>query len=80
MNPDPTTRFIAFRLIASILDLSPPMLHFELLRELIEECPFPQMKAAAVGLLKDAVLAALRSDVCFLFNEISIGTQLSRQR
>jgi hypothetical protein len=79
MNPNPTTRFIAFRVLASILDLSPPMLHFELLRELIEECPFPQMKSAAIGLLKDAVLAAIRTDVSFIFAKFQLQIQPSRQ-
>ncbi|KAL5476761.1 hypothetical protein ACEPAI_2947 [Sanghuangporus weigelae] len=61
--PDPQIRFIAFRILGALLARAPPLEHMTLLRDLLTETPFPSMRVAAVGLLKDAVLEALRPNV-----------------
>ncbi|KAL5521578.1 hypothetical protein ACEPAF_2326 [Sanghuangporus sanghuang] len=60
--PDPQIRLIAFRILGALLARAPPLEHMTLLRDLLTETPFPSMRVAAVGLLKDAVLQALRPD------------------
>ncbi|KAL5514388.1 hypothetical protein ACEPAG_2476 [Sanghuangporus baumii] len=59
-TPDPQIRLIAFRILGALLARAPPLEHMTLLRDLLSETPFPSMRVAAVGLLKDAVLEALR--------------------
>ncbi|KZT56542.1 hypothetical protein CALCODRAFT_497331 [Calocera cornea HHB12733] len=69
LSPAPSTRFIAFRLLSFLLGLLPPLSTLSLLRSfLAPECPFPQMRVAAVGLVKEHVLAALRSPVASPFS------------
>ncbi|TFY66849.1 hypothetical protein EVG20_g4242 [Dentipellis fragilis] len=61
VHPDPPTRHLAFRLLAALLARAPRALHLQILADLLspEATPFPQMRAAAIGLAKDAALAAV---------------------
>lgn len=61
VHPDPQTRFLTFRLLAILLTLAPSPIRFEVLRDLTSESEFPQMRAAAIGLVKEAVLEGIRS-------------------
>ncbi|KAI1798095.1 hypothetical protein LXA43DRAFT_875891 [Ganoderma leucocontextum] len=67
-HPDPNVRHYTFRVISLVLGLSPSPLRFRFLQDLFgdEELP-PQMRAAAVGLLKEAVLEGLSSSDKNLF-------------
>ncbi|OCH84611.1 hypothetical protein OBBRIDRAFT_829379 [Obba rivulosa] len=59
-HPDPATRHHAFRLLALVLHLAPSLLRLELLHGLLTDSAAPpQMRVAAVGLVKEAVLEAL---------------------
>ncbi|KZO99549.1 hypothetical protein CALVIDRAFT_495099 [Calocera viscosa TUFC12733] len=61
VSPDPATRFIAFRLLDTMLKLISPLAQLSILKDFMSaQCPFPQMRVAAVGLVKEHVLAALR--------------------
>ena len=61
-HSDPDIRHYTFRVISLVLGLSPSPLRFRFLQDLLsdEDLP-PQMRVAAVGLLKDAVLEGLAS-------------------
>ncbi|KAF9812811.1 hypothetical protein IEO21_05958 [Rhodonia placenta] len=60
VHPDSATRHHTFRLLASILALAPSPLRLQLLHELLtDEDTAPQMRVAAIGLVKDALLEAL---------------------
>ncbi|OBZ77602.1 hypothetical protein A0H81_02402 [Grifola frondosa] len=59
-HPDPSTRHQTFKLISVILALTPSPLRLRLLHDLLTDSDLPpQMRVAAVGLVKDAVLEAL---------------------
>ncbi len=60
-HPDASTRHIAFRILARVLQIAPPMLRLQVLRDLISpsEDTSPNMRTAAIGLVKDSVLEAL---------------------
>ncbi|KAI0042820.1 hypothetical protein FA95DRAFT_1499530, partial [Auriscalpium vulgare] len=60
-HPEPATRHLTFRLFGQLLRLTPPPLRLQILADLLSpaEDAFPQMRTAAVGLVKDAVLEAL---------------------
>ncbi len=60
-HPDPTTRHVAFRLLSLVLSLAPSPVRLRLLKDLLSESEGspPQMRIAAVGLVKEAVLEAL---------------------
>lgn len=60
VHPDPPTRHLSFRLLSLLLALAPPPLRLSFLHELLRDAHTPaQMRAAGVGLVKEAVLAAL---------------------
>jgi hypothetical protein len=59
IHPDPSTRFLAYRLLAMLLKLAPPSIHFDILKDLASESEFPQMRTAAIGLVKEAVLESI---------------------
>ena len=63
VHPDAPTRHLAFRLLGQVLRVSPPPLRLQVLRDLLapSEDAFPQMRVAAIGLVKDAVIASLGS-------------------
>jgi len=60
-HPDASTRHIAFRILARVLQMAPPMLRLQVLRDLIapSEDTSPHMRTAAIGLVKESVLEAL---------------------
>ncbi len=60
-HPDGQVRLIAFRAIGGLLFHLPPILHIRVLHDLLTDAGLPHMRTAAVGLLKDAVIAALAS-------------------
>ena len=61
VHPDASTRHIAFRILARVLQIAPPMLRLQVLRDLISpsEDTSPHMRTAAIGLVKESVLEAL---------------------
>ncbi|KAL7284111.1 hypothetical protein ACG7TL_001391 [Trametes sanguinea] len=62
-HSDPDIRHYTFRILSLVLELSPPPMRFGLLRELLTDEDVPrQMRIAAVGLLKEALLEALASE------------------
>ncbi|KAH8984949.1 hypothetical protein EDB92DRAFT_1802815, partial [Lactarius akahatsu] len=60
-HPDASTRHISFRILARVLQIAPPMLRLQVLRDLMSpsEDTSPRMRNAAIGLVKDSVLEAL---------------------
>ncbi|KAH7924912.1 hypothetical protein BV22DRAFT_474169 [Leucogyrophana mollusca] len=58
-HPDPFVRHLTLRLISLLLSMSPQHLRLEILADLTSGENFPQMRAAAIGLLKEAVLEGL---------------------
>ncbi|KAF8601868.1 hypothetical protein BDV93DRAFT_607828 [Ceratobasidium sp. AG-I] len=58
-DSNPTTRGVSFSLLTQIILAVHPEVAFGLVRELIgEECPFPNMRASAVALLRQLVVRA----------------------
>ncbi|KAF8526571.1 hypothetical protein BU17DRAFT_40325 [Hysterangium stoloniferum] len=57
----PLVRHIAFRLLATLLSRAPPPVHLTHISSLLSDCPFPQMRVAAVGLVKEAFLRDIDS-------------------
>ncbi|KAH7910146.1 hypothetical protein BJ138DRAFT_141100 [Hygrophoropsis aurantiaca] len=62
-HPDPFVRHLTLRLVSLLLNLSPQPLRLEILMELTSEPDFPQMRSAAIGLLKEAVLEGLSAPI-----------------
>ncbi|THH07047.1 hypothetical protein EW145_g3654 [Phellinidium pouzarii] len=60
-SPDSQIRLIAFRILGALLMRAPPLEHMSLLQELLSCNALPALRVAAVGLLKDAVLASLNA-------------------
>ncbi|CAA7268417.1 unnamed protein product [Cyclocybe aegerita] len=58
-HPDTTTRHQAFRSLSMLLAASDPKLRFQTLVELTRHSEFPQMRVAAVGLVKEGLLDAM---------------------
>ncbi|KAJ7053285.1 hypothetical protein C8F01DRAFT_552006 [Mycena amicta] len=58
-HPEAQTRHQAFRILSRILSLTPPELRIQILKDLVSDTQFPQMRVAAVGLVKESVLDAL---------------------
>ncbi|TFK28474.1 hypothetical protein FA15DRAFT_665166 [Coprinopsis marcescibilis] len=58
-HPDPQTRHQAFRILGLLLSRSPSALRLQVLQDLTSNSEFPQMRVAAVGLVKEAILDAL---------------------
>ncbi|KAJ7752460.1 hypothetical protein DFH07DRAFT_521920 [Mycena maculata] len=61
-HPDGDVRHQAFRILSRVLALTPPELRLEILRDLTTDTAFPQMRVAAVGLVKEAALEFLSHD------------------
>ncbi|KAI0635285.1 hypothetical protein C8Q77DRAFT_1217164 [Trametes polyzona] len=67
-HPDPDIRHYTFRALSMVLGLSPSPVRFQLLKDLLsDEGTPPQMRIAAVGLLKEAVLEGLSQATQNLF-------------
>ncbi|KAG9051326.1 hypothetical protein FS837_009593 [Tulasnella sp. UAMH 9824] len=62
LSSDPVIRQVAFQCLTDLLLRTSPALSRQLLEELVVECPFPQMRTAAVSLLRTLLLAALESE------------------
>ena len=60
---DPFIRHFSLRLISLILVRLPPVLRQQILITLASDTEFPQMRTAAIGLLKEFVLEALQAPV-----------------
>ena len=58
-HPEPATRHTTFRVLSLLLSLSPSHLRLQLLKDLTSDSEFPQMRAAAIGLVKEAVLEGI---------------------
>lgn len=61
VHPDPPTRHATFRILSIVLALSPSPIRLRLLKDLVtdEDESMQQMRAAAIGLVKEAILEAL---------------------
>ncbi|KAI0064986.1 hypothetical protein BV25DRAFT_1799966 [Artomyces pyxidatus] len=61
VHPDPPTRHLTFRLLGQVLRWTPSLQRLQILCDLLSpsDNPMPQMRTAAVGLVKDAVIEAL---------------------
>ncbi|KAK0222140.1 hypothetical protein IW262DRAFT_958881 [Armillaria fumosa] len=57
-HPDSSLRHQTFRILSAVLSLSAPPLRLQVLQDLCSTSDFPQMRVAAVGLVKEAVLEA----------------------
>ena len=71
VHADPLVRHQAYRALSLLLASSEPKLHFQQLAELTGQSDFPQMRVAAVGLVKEHFLHAFnakRKDDPFLSN------------
>ncbi|KAG1412692.1 hypothetical protein G6F58_007891 [Rhizopus delemar] len=53
--PDPSIRFFSYQLLQKFLDFSDDETCGFFLQELLDRCPFPSMRTAAIGLLKDQI-------------------------
>ncbi|KAG9012952.1 hypothetical protein FRB90_006388 [Tulasnella sp. 427] len=62
LSPDSIVRQVAFQALTDLLSRTSPILRNELLAELLSECPFPQMRTAAISLLKRFLIDALASE------------------
>lgn len=60
-HTSPLVRNQTFRTLSLLLGSSPAQLRLQLLADLLANCEYPQMRVAAVSLVKDAVLEALES-------------------
>ncbi|KAJ6510556.1 hypothetical protein C8R45DRAFT_964498 [Mycena sanguinolenta] len=58
-HPDTDVRHQTFRILSRVLALTAPELRLQILNDLVTDTGFPQMRVAAVGLVKEAVLEAL---------------------
>jgi hypothetical protein len=65
VHPDSTFRFLAFRVLGSLLSSAPPDIRLPALRSLFDPESPPQMRTAAVGLVKEAVMDGLVNDTIF---------------
>ncbi|KAJ7262659.1 hypothetical protein B0H12DRAFT_1103986 [Mycena haematopus] len=61
-HPDGDVRHQTFRILSRVLSLTPAELRLQILKDLVTDPEFPQMRVAAVGLVKEAALDALRED------------------
>ncbi|KAJ7727745.1 hypothetical protein B0H16DRAFT_249781 [Mycena metata] len=66
-HPDGDTRHQAFRILSCVLTLTPPELRLQILKELTTDAEFPQMRVAAVGLVKEALLESLSRESPSIF-------------
>jgi hypothetical protein len=60
-HPDSLIRHITFRTLSLLLSVTPSLLRLQILTDILQDSDFPQMRIAAVGLVKEAVLDALAS-------------------
>ncbi|KAI9303226.1 hypothetical protein BJ944DRAFT_106107 [Cunninghamella echinulata] len=61
MTNDATLRFLGYQLIDQFIKLSTDETRIFILTELLDNCPFPTMKTASIGLLKNQIFYVHRS-------------------
>ncbi|KAJ7695342.1 hypothetical protein B0H17DRAFT_430746 [Mycena rosella] len=66
-HPDADLRHQAFRILSRVLALTPPDLRLQILKDLTTDADFPQMRVAAVGLVKEASLQFLAEGTPSIF-------------
>ncbi|KAI8071897.1 hypothetical protein BDF21DRAFT_80591 [Thamnidium elegans] len=66
--PDASIRFLSYKLIENFLNFADDETRVFFLIELLDRCPYPTMRTAAIGLLKDQI------DRCFNNKTFSIFT------
>ena len=66
-HPDPLVRHQTFRIISSVLMLTQSDLRIQLLADLTGDSHLPQVRVAAVGLVKEAIIESLSSTKPNLF-------------
>ncbi|ORY74736.1 hypothetical protein BCR35DRAFT_306523 [Leucosporidium creatinivorum] len=57
LSPNPSSRFLAFRLLTTVVlrGTEKEEVQLMILQDLIEDCPFEQMRVASIGLLREVV-------------------------
>ena len=66
-HPDPLVRHQTFRIISSVLTLNQSDLRIQLLADFTGDSQLPQMRVAAVGLVREAIIELLSSTKPNLF-------------
>lgn len=79
MCPDPQLRFLCYTLISRFLDMCTDDAKVYILSELLERCPWPAMRAASVGLLKEQVQRAFDDTVGPLKEGKLMSTHLTKK-
>lgn len=59
-NADASHRFLSYKLIEKFLNFGDDETRVFFLTELLDRCPFPCMKTASIGLLKDQIDQAFK--------------------
>ncbi|CAO3704118.1 unnamed protein product [Rhizopus stolonifer] len=65
--PDPSIRFLSYQLTQKFLNFGEEETRIFFLQELLDRCPFPTMKTAAIGLLKGQIDQSFNSEGLKLF-------------
>lgn len=65
--PDSSIRFLSYQLTQKFLNFGEEETRIFFLQELLDRCPFPTMKTAAIGLLKDQIDRSFNSQGMKLF-------------
>ncbi|KAL0581072.1 hypothetical protein V5O48_000965 [Marasmius crinis-equi] len=73
-HPDPSIRHYAFRTLSLLLDSTEPPLRMQILQDLTSDKEAPQMRTAAVGLVKENLLNALNSKSDILASPMFLRT------
>lgn len=60
--PDASIRFFAYHLVRKFLAFGNEQVKVFLYQELLDGCPFPSMKTAAIGILKDQIDRSFQDD------------------
>jgi hypothetical protein len=56
LSPSAETRFLAFRLLSTlVLGTEKEEIQLMIIKDLIEDCPYPQMRVAGISLLREVV-------------------------
>lgn len=67
VHPDPLVRHQAFRILTLVVSSANPLLRVRFLKDLAENSQFPQMRVAAIELIKEAALDGLAATSPNLF-------------
>ncbi|KAI5481537.1 hypothetical protein MNV49_004294 [Pseudohyphozyma bogoriensis] len=57
ISPEPRVRFLAFRLVSTLITkgIKKEETQFMILKDLLEDCPYDQLRSAAIGLLREVL-------------------------